>query len=134
MNLLRILHRCRYALLSLLVLLWAGAFTLTHLPPPAVPNFHAGDKTLHLVGYAGLASAFGVTMLAFGVERRRRLMLLFAIMLTYGAVDELTQPWFGRTADIVDWLHNAAGVVIAAGVVEGVAWMVGKRQPVTRDK
>ena len=129
MSLFSLLHRLRYVLLVLLVLLWAGAFTLTHLPPGNVPKFHAGDKVLHTVGFAGLASAFGVTLLSFGVPRRRRLMWLLAVMLAYGAIDEWTQPWFGRSCDIIDWLHDAAGIVIAAGVVETFAWIVGKQQP-----
>ena len=128
MKLYLLLHRCRYAVLALLVLLWAAAFTLTHLPPGDVPNFHVGDKTLHLVGFTGLASAFGVTMLAYGVPRRRRLMWMIAVLLTYAAADELTQPFAGRTADLHDWLFDAAGTLIAVAVVEGVAWMVGKQQ------
>jgi len=135
MNLFSLLHRLRHVLLALLILLWAGAFTLTHLPPKKVPNFHVSDKTLHLVGFTGLASAFGVTMLAYGVPRRRRLLWLFAIMLTYAAADELTQPLTGRTADFYDWLFDAAGTLIAAGLTETLAFVVGKRKrQVTNDK
>jgi len=125
MNLSRLLHRLRYVLLVLLVLLWAGAFTLSHLPPGDVPDFHVGDKVLHTAGFAGLASAFGVTMLAFGVPRRRRLAMLFAVMLAYGAIDEWTQPWFGRSCELRDWLHDVLGTVIAAVMVEAVAWIAG---------
>ena len=107
-----------------MILLWAGAFTLTHLPPAKVPDFHASDKTLHLVGFAGLATVFGVTMLAYGVPRRRRLLWLFAVMLLYAAFDELTQPLTGRTADFHDWLFDAAGTTIAAGLTESLAWVV----------
>jgi len=128
MTLYSLICRLRYVLLVLLAVLWAGAFTLTHLPPANVPNFHASDKTLHLVGFAGLASAFGMTLLAFGVPRRRRLILLFTVMLAYGAVDELTQPLAGRTADIEDWLFDAAGTFIAAGLVEAIALIVGERK------
>ena len=136
MKLFTLLHRCRYALLALLVLLWAGAFTLTHMSSGNVPDFHVGDKTLHTAGFAGLASAFGVTLLAFGVRRRRRLVLMFVVMLAYGAIDEWTQPWFGRGCDFTDWLHDVVGTIIAVGVVELIAWIVGerKRQPVANSQ
>ena len=43
---------------------------------------------------------------------RTRLAVL-VIAVTYGALDELTQPLVGRICDLGDWYANALGVVLA---------------------
>jgi VanZ family protein len=108
----------RRALLAVCILAWAGAFVATHIPPDGVPDLHTGDKVLHLVGYGGLTTLLVLALASFGRPRRARIMLAMGILLAYGALDELTQPAFRRTASFHDWLADAAGTAIAVAFWE----------------
>jgi VanZ family protein len=75
-----------------------------------------GDKTLHFWAYAVLAGLAATTLALahrWNSSSMSRLMLALAV---FALVDEATQPlpWFGRTADPLDWLYDAFGV--AAGI------------------
>jgi len=104
----------RYALLTAVALTWAGAFVATHLPPDSVPNIHASDKVAHGIGYGVLAMLLAAALTCFGRARTFRIVIAMAILLAYGAFDELTQPAFLRVASFGDWLADAAG---AAGAL-----------------
>jgi VanZ family protein len=108
----------RRLLLAVSVLAWAGAFTATHLPPGDVPDIHTSDKFLHLAGYTALASPLLLTMAAFGWSRRRRIAWMLAMLMAYGAFDELTQPFFRRDAELNDWFCDVAGTTLAVVVWE----------------
>lgn len=68
------------------------------------------DKTLHLVAYAilgGLAgAAFGGGGTAAATVR------LFVALACWAFLDEITQPLFGRDAELGDWLHDLAGLAV----------------------
>ena len=75
------------------------------------------DKWLHFLAYLNL-----VFLLWFSIHpdekvrwRSRAAWLIFLAVVAYGGIDELTQPYFGRTKDLMDFLANAGGV--AAGLV-----------------
>ena len=108
----------RYAMLVVFIAAWVGAFVATHLPPGDVPSMHTSDKVLHMVGYGGLTTLLVLTLAAFGKRRAIRILLAVVILLAYGAFDEITQPAFGRDADLADWLADAAGMAIALGLWE----------------
>ena len=69
-----------------------------------------GDKIPHMVAYAVLA-AF---MVLVGV----RGLLGVALLIAVASVDELTQPWFGRSCTLGDWLADLAVIL---GVYAGYA-------------
>ena len=127
-------HRIRRIALIACIVAWAGAITATHLPPRDLPSMEVSDKLLHTVGFGGLAGIFGLTLAAYGKGRRRRLILMLAIMPLYGALDELTQPIFGRDCDVMDWVFDVIGTASAFVLVElalaglGYVWRANSRQ------
>jgi VanZ family protein len=108
----------------LLALLWAGAFTLTHIPAERLRGLHAGDKTLHSVGSGGLALVFWALLAAQRRPPRRRILTVLFVLALYGVFDEVTQPWFGRQASHVDWLFDCLGTIIAVTAMETAAALV----------
>uniref|UniRef100_A0A7C2K0X2 VanZ-like domain-containing protein n=1 Tax=Schlesneria paludicola TaxID=360056 RepID=A0A7C2K0X2_9PLAN len=75
------------------------------------------DKLLHFAGYAGLGFLVATGLLLRTTRRGQFVWASLAILL-WAWVDELTQPFVGRTADIYDWLADAAGCSV--GML--VAW------------
>lgn len=96
------------------MLLWSGlVLTVTHLPPEhslmrQLPDYPQGDKLVH-------ATLYGIFGWLVWYDRRGRGREL-ALLLLLAAADEWTQPWFGRTADISDWLADAVGMTAALGL------------------
>ena len=83
----------------------------THWPPkygmPSIP--HPFDKVCHITAYSGLT-----LLAAFVIGGFERLMLSRYLMLgigiaATGALDELTQPYFGRSCDLDDWFADMLG-------------------------
>lgn len=119
------------ALTILWIAAWAVAFTLTHIP------LEPGGKTRipHLDKFAHVSLFFGITFLgglryqAFPQQRRRRALILWAIIYSgYGVIDELTQPITGRQADLDDWLFDAMGVGLAT-ILLWARWTPVRLQP-----
>jgi len=85
---------------------------ITHLPPEALPNqpqVSGLDKLQHVVAY-------GVITFLFIISLRNSCLLLsasllFIAVLTLGAIDELTQPLFNRTASFTDLLADIIGFI-----------------------
>ena len=96
-----------------LSLYWPTIFILAHIPiPQLVYKAQVSDKTLHLIAYLIL-----VFLLWFAVSPDRKVnwgkaAVWWVLLITagYGGVDELLQPWVGRSCDIRDFLANLAGV------------------------
>ena len=98
---------------------------VTHVPrfgPLRDPPRHGlpFDKLAHFVGYMALA-----WLLALALGRICRFWLATALTIVilgaYGVLDELTQPWVGRTADLMDYLADLVGC--AAGIaVSRMPW------------
>lgn len=94
---------------------WAAIFILTHLP---VGEIHAlrkgGDKVIHYMLFGGLALLGGHRLWS---ERGRAttaaLMGWAGIYAVYGAVDEWSQGFVGRTSSLFDWLFNMTGILTA---------------------
>ena len=92
-----------------LVLVWA-----THYPKPELllgPSAPS-DKTLHFIAYGVLAALVTGTL---AVARRRTLLrsaMLPAGLATFAVVDEITQPFFNRHADPIDWVYDCLGIAI----------------------
>ena len=75
-------------------------------PPPAPEG---SDKLLHFMAFAALA---------FPLARTGRLGLLpvFIGASAFGAIIELIQPTFNRSADLNDWAADTLGVLIGIGI------------------
>jgi len=71
--------------------------------PPSVPDFT--DKIVHLFGFAALA---------FPLARTGRFGLIPVLVgaSTFGGLIEVIQPYFGRSADMQDWIADIAGVAV----------------------
>jgi VanZ family protein len=95
-----------------------GAYSIvllmaTHWPKPPRIDVPGKDKTLHVVAYAILAGLLLIaltrgTWLARGVKIAAAAVTIVAVA---GALDEWTQPYFGRTCDFFDWLADMAGAI-----------------------
>lgn len=96
----------------------------THYPKPEEwlgPNAPS-DKTLHLLAYATLAILAGGTLAMTGRWSTRMALRLTAGLAAFAAVDEITQPFFSRDAEPLDWAFDCVGV---AGGLLAVALLVG---------
>jgi VanZ family protein len=91
----------------------------THHPQPAElvgPNA-PGDKSLHLIAYTLLGGAVAVAIASRGGWTWRSGAALLVPLALFAAVDEITQPIFGRHADSVDWAFDEVGLLIGIGAV-----------------
>jgi VanZ family protein len=90
----------------------------THLPPtlPLLPS-DGFDKLEHFTAYAGLA--WLLTMAwesSTGRLNGRHLWFAWLAIIAFAAIDEVTQMFVHRDADVFDWLADAAGAAVGIGV------------------
>ena len=73
------------------------------------PGPEGSDKLVHFIAFAALA---------FPLARTGRLGLLPVFIGTsaFGAIIELIQPIFNRTAELSDWVADTLGVLIGIGL------------------
>lgn len=89
-------------------------FLLTHLPIDVNAEATGADKVAHFSMYAVLAA---LLLIALGKFRPIGLGAAAAVVLAaagYGAIDEWTQGFVGRTSDPWDWLADTAGAIVGA--------------------
>ena len=102
-------RRVRMLLVVALVSYSLVAFLGTHLPIPPGLIPHGGDTVLHFLGY----SVFGVLLMglraSLGPFRWPSVLGRVVFLACYGAFDEFTQAFVGRTADVVDWCADVPG-------------------------
>jgi len=99
--------------LILLVLYWPTLFILAHIPiPQFVYRAHVSDKSLHFLAYLIL-----IFLLWFTISpdkkvslRRAAIWWVFLVVIVYGAADEVTQGYVGRSCDIKDFAADLVGV------------------------
>lgn len=104
-----------------LVVYWLILFIATTIPTQKLPSIGFNDKLIHFIAYFVLAIYVNLTMIY-----QRKSILLFEkaplatiiICLFYGAVDELHQMLVpGRSAEALDWVADAIGVVFGVFTV-----------------
>lgn len=104
----------------------------THYPRPEEllgPN-PPSDKTLHLVAYGMLAALATATWLTSRRLAGRSLGGLAIALAVFGGIDEVTQPFFRRSAEPLDWIYDCVGIVIGIAAVAAVAAVIrALRQP-----
>jgi VanZ family protein len=114
--------------LFILILLWIGAFTATHIPARYIPGQIAsiGEIGLHGIGFLGLSSWFILTVAAFNIKPVQRILLVLLVMMVYGAVDEYTQQFFGRSTELKDWLTDIIATVVSLILWGTILFLVKK--------
>lgn len=99
---------------------------LTHYPKPQelLGEDLPPDKMLHFLAYGVL----GFLVTAAVVTRRRwswRTAAITGVALAgFAALDELTQPWFGRNAEPLDWVWDLIGILAGVAAVAAVRWLL----------
>jgi VanZ family protein len=94
---------------------WLALFAATHVPNdmPILPSGRA-DKLVHFAAYAVLAALLATTwQLAAGHLTMRHLVILWIVIVLYGAIDEWLQIPVGRDCNLWDWTADALGALTA---------------------
>ena len=120
---------------GLAVVAIAYAVTLvlaTHYPKPEqlLGRYGHADKLLHFVAYFLLAMFVAAAVCGAGRWSRQAAIIVAVALAAFGAVDEITQPLFGRTADVFDWAADCAGIAVGILLVAvtSSAWGRGSRR------
>lgn len=103
----------------------------THYPRPEDllgPN-PPSDKTLHLLAYGVLGLLAAAVAVVAGRCGPRNVAVLAVGLAAFAAIDEVTQPWFGRAAEPLDWVSDLIGLAAGITVVVVVNAMLGLSSP-----
>lgn len=93
-------------------------FVSTHMPiPKIVYKAEVSDKWLHFLAYMNL---FFLLWFSLSPDKKANwlkpaIWLIFLVAIICGGVDEITQPYTGRTCDFWDFTADAKGV--SAGLI-----------------
>jgi len=101
-----------------LVFYWIVLAIVAHIRiPQLVYRAQVSDKWLHFLAYLNLAFLlwFSVKPDSKANWRGRLVWLVLLASAAYGGIDELLQPYVGRTKDLGDFLANVAGA--SAGLI-----------------
>lgn len=116
-------------LLRVATFVYAGFLVVaTHHPRPSelLGQRLPGDKVLHVAAYTMLGLLVAAVVAARGGWSMRQAAVIVVGLALFGAVDEITQPWFGRDGDPLDWVFDClgiiAGVLAIAAVVAVARW------------
>lgn len=101
-----------------LAVYWLTLFVATHTPDPqAVGPILDFDKALHAGAYFVLTTLLLIAWRRTGAwPTWRGRLAVAAIALAYGAMDEITQPYFQRQCELLDWLFDGLGVAVAIAI------------------
>jgi VanZ family protein len=103
------------AIAAILLLYWGAIFLATHTPPVHMPtDIPYSDKLAHFTAFAGLAFLLTLALYIWRPFRWRWLLVAVMIAAIYGMLDEFTQSYVGRHADVRDWLADVAGAIFGA--------------------
>jgi len=113
---------------------WLALFISTHMPPGPVLTHRVLplDKVAHFCGYGLLAVLFAWTAIGIRKPSIMSMLILWGVIVLYGAFDELTQAFVRRTPDPMDWLADAMGAMLGlAAYGLCVTLWLRRRQPST---
>ena len=118
-----------------LAIYWAILITVTHLPginKSTTPDWGAlpFDKTMHVLTFGGLAGWLCWSRFIRRAGPWPNAALAAGIGMIYGVLEEMTQPWFGRTNDPGDLIADALGLLIGA-TLSALLWKLPHRPPVS---
>jgi VanZ family protein len=91
----------------------------THYPKPEdlLGPDPPSDKTLHFIAYGVLGILAMATLAASGRRSLGAAAMLLITLAILAAVDEATQPLFGRTAELWDWVYDLMGLGTGVAIV-----------------
>ncbi len=99
---------------------WPVIFWLTHIPVPDIAwQSGMSDKTMHVMAYFVLTFLiwFAVSPYHKVKWNQKKVWGLLAVVIWYGAMDEYLQGRVGRSADVMDFVADFFGMVLALGVL-----------------
>jgi VanZ family protein len=97
----------------LLAAYWLLLVTATHIPKVPEPlGFRTSDKVQHLVAYGTLSVLAAVAWSLARPFGWCQALVLLALIAGHGILDEVTQPIFGRNADVLDWYADVTGAAL----------------------
>jgi len=105
---------------------WCICVWLTHtgdVPPLPGPQ---GDKARHYLGYGALAGAWFLSYWAWKRSTKRAWLVVIGLGAVYAALDEITQPMFGRDCEFWDWMADMGGTLTAAASMTLSAWLISR--------
>jgi VanZ family protein len=91
---------------------WLTILVLTHIPQSKLPLKQVSDKLAHFVVFTVLTALLWLALPAPKGSLVYKVLVVLAVVLIYGALDELTQPWFNRFCSLDDWFADAIGALI----------------------
>jgi VanZ family protein len=95
------------------LVMFVAMFVGTHMPFDVSSEISHHDKMVHFWAYMTLSfSLLASWDLSMGRLQPIQYFLVWLACTTYGAIDEITQIPVGRTGDVVDWLFDAAGIIV----------------------
>jgi VanZ family protein len=106
---------------ALLAGYWLLLFTGTHVPPefPGLPA-EGWDKVVHFSSFAVLAGLLAIAVRSlWGRLPIWSAVVVWLIVVSYAAGDEISQPFFRRTCDIYDWRADACGAAVGLALIYG---------------
>ena len=100
---------------------WLLLLFLTSLPGKDLPDVNISDKIEHLLAFWVLAILLKLTLvLQDKYKKLKEHSSIFTLVIIgiYAALDELHQLFIpGRSCDILDWLSDVSGALIAVLVI-----------------
>ena len=101
-------------LLIIAILFTTAVFVFTHLPQEIMPSQFEKDgvdKLEHVLAYGVITFLFLISLRTSPTILTA--LLLFLVISTIGAFDELTQPFVNRTASVTDLAADIVGILSA---------------------
>jgi VanZ family protein len=95
-------------------------FVSTHIPmPKIVYKAEVSDKWLHFLAYMNLLFLLWFSLFPDKKANwlKPAVWLIFLVAIICGGVDEITQPYTGRTCDFWDFMADAKGVSVGLVIV-----------------
>lgn len=91
----------------------------THYPRPEhlLGVNRPPDKMLHFLAYGALGLLAAALLAVAGRWSPGRVAILAVGLAVFAAIDEVTQPWFGRSAEPLDWVYDLIGVATGIAVI-----------------
>ncbi len=115
----QLLRRHKSVLIALGIY-WPVIFWLTHIPVPDIARQSGmSDKTMHVMAYFALSFLIWFAISPYDKVKwnRKKVWILLAIVVWYGAMDEYLQARVGRSCDIHDFIADLFGMVLALGIL-----------------
>lgn len=98
-----------------LTALYAGFhFVMTHLPAGSVPDLPGRDKTWHFLSYGLMSGCLYLTLWIGGMPVRRTALVVVFSSALFALFDEILQGPVGREPELLDWIVDVAGAIVAA--------------------